>query len=115
MKLIIAGSRTLDVEDEMIAGLLCQFDIYPEEVVCGMADGVDHAGLCWADHRAIKVAEFPAMWGIYGKRAGVYRNSQMADYADALLLIWDGKSKGSANMKKEMKALSKPIYEVVLP
>ncbi len=27
---------------------------------------------------------------------------------------WDGESKGSANMKKEMLALQKPVFEVIL-
>ena len=49
-----------------------------------------------------------------GKAAGHVRNKKMAEYGDALLLIWDGKSKGSANMKKEMQKLNKPIYEVTL-
>jgi hypothetical protein len=38
----------------------------------------------------------------------------MADYADALLLIWDGESKGSANMKKNMEKQNKKVYEVIL-
>jgi hypothetical protein len=38
----------------------------------------------------------------------------MAEEGDALLLIWDGESKGSANMKKEMLFKKKPIYEVIL-
>jgi hypothetical protein len=38
----------------------------------------------------------------------------MAEEADALLLIWDGESKGSANMKKEMLFKNKPVYEVIL-
>jgi hypothetical protein len=38
----------------------------------------------------------------------------MAEYADALLLIWDGESKGSLNMKQRMIGLKKPVYEVVL-
>lgn len=39
----------------------------------------------------------------------------MAEYGDALLLIWDGKSRGNASMKKEMQKQNKPIFEVVLP
>ena len=38
----------------------------------------------------------------------------MAEYADAALVIWDGKSKGSADMLKQMHRLEKPvaIYEM---
>ncbi len=38
----------------------------------------------------------------------------MALYGDALLLIWDGKSRGSTSMRNEMKKLDKPVYEVIL-
>jgi hypothetical protein len=38
----------------------------------------------------------------------------MAEYADALLLIWDGKSRGSLNMKQQMLKLEKPVYEVIV-
>ncbi len=38
------------------------------------------------------------MWDIHGKSAGHIRNAEMADYADALIAFWDGKSRGTANM-----------------
>jgi hypothetical protein len=46
---------------------------------------------------------FPAKWDKYGKAAGPLRNREMAAYADALILVWDGKSRGSANMLAEAK------------
>lgn len=91
-----------------------------------MAKGIDLAGKEWAnedwkqdyptcdDQGPIFVKEFPADWDKFGKGAGPIRNKQMADYADALLLIWDGESRGSANMKSQMEKLGKPIYEVIL-
>jgi uncharacterized phage-like protein YoqJ len=38
----------------------------------------------------------------------------MAEYADALLLIWDGESRGSKNMLFNMKKLGKQVFEVKL-
>ena len=38
----------------------------------------------------------------------------MAAYANALLLIWDGESKGRKSMKSEMAKLDKPIYEIII-
>lgn len=35
-----------------------------------------------------------------GKSAGIVRNIQMRDYADALICFWDGKSTGTAHMIK---------------
>ena len=39
-----------------------------------------------------------AEWIKYGRAAGPRRNKQMAEYADALLAYWDGKSRGTKNM-----------------
>jgi hypothetical protein len=128
MKLIIAGSRTFDFGWYDIDRAIC-ISRLPEivtEVVCGTAKGIDLAGKEWANedwkqdyptsshNGPIPVKEFPADWNTHGKAAGPIRNKQMAEYADALLLIWDGESKGSANMKREMEKLGKPVYEVII-
>lgn len=125
MKLIIAGSRDLDINYDIIAGFLIFFNLdNVREIVSGTANGVDKAGEnfteidgheeypCY-DYKLI-LTQFPADW-THGKAAGPIRNRQMAEYADALLLIWDGKSRGSANMKSEMRKLGKPVYEVIIP
>ena len=114
MKLIIAGSRTLNPGYYFLEELLHHFSLYPDEIVCGEAPGVDTAGKHYAFDDYIKVFSFPADWERHGKSAGPIRNREMAKYGDALLLIWDGKSAGSRNMKHEMQKLGKPIYEVIL-
>ena len=118
MKLIIAGSRTLNPKFGFIEGavnmLIPGSYLSVKEVVCGMAPGVDDCGLKWALLHGKSLIEFPADWEAHGKAAGPIRNKEMAQYGDALLLIWDGKSRGSANMKLEMEKLGKPVYEVVV-
>ncbi len=115
MKLIIAGSRTIHLSEDQICAILNTANI-PEvtEVVCGMAFGIDTSGKEWADNYSIPVAPFPANWDKHGKAAGHIRNAEMAQHAEALLLIWDGESRGSKNMKETMLKLGKPVYEVIL-
>lgn len=84
------------------------------EIVSGKAKGIDTSGEWFADRVGLPVKSFPADWDKHNKAAGHIRNKQMADYADALLLIWDGESRGSSNMKQQMLELNKPVYEVVL-
>ena len=55
---------------------------------------------------------FPADWDKHGRAAGPIRNKQMADYADVLIAVWDGKSRGTKNMIDEMNKLMKPVYIV---
>ncbi len=115
MKLIIAGSRNLYMSIKNITACLDLHEIGSvQEVICGGASGPDRAGKAWALVYDVTVNEFPAEWDTHGKAAGPIRNRQMAEYGEALLLIWDGESRGSANMKKEMLKLNKPVYEVIL-
>jgi hypothetical protein len=127
MKLIIAGGRNIDIGWYGVdAAIQLSSNIrYVSEVVCGGASGVDEAGKNWASEdwkqdypscsdSPIPVKMFPADWNTHGKAAGPIRNRQMAQYADELLLIWDGQSKGSANMKSEMIKLGKPVHEIII-
>jgi hypothetical protein len=115
MKLIIAGSRTIELTVLQLSSYLGDFTNIPKikEVVSGGAKGVDTSGEEYAKTRDIQIKRFPYLSEL-GKSGGPVRNKQMAEYSDALLLIWDGKSKGSANMKATMRKLNKPVYEVII-
>jgi hypothetical protein len=108
IKVIVAGSREFQDYD-LLARTLDKVP-RPFEVVCGMSAGGDKLGRRYAHHNDLPVKEFPADWESLGKRAGPIRNTQMGDYADALIAFWDGKSRGTAHMidyakKKGLKVL----------
>lgn len=97
MKTIIAGSRSItDYKIVFQAIVASRFAI--TEVVSGKARGVDTLGEQFAFEWHLPVKFFPADWESFGKSAGYVRNVQMAEYADALIAIWDGKSRGTKNM-----------------
>ena len=97
MKTIIAGSRTItDIKHVLDAAAVCGWLI--SEVVSGTARGVDLLGEQAAAMAGVPVKRFPADWDKYGKKAGYLRNMQMAEYAEALLAIWDGISAGTNHM-----------------
>ena len=112
MKLIIAGSRELYLNHIEPYDLFKQFNIdiddIDEYVNGDCPTGIDKYCNDWFSSTL-----FPADWEKHGKAAGPIRNKQMADYADALLVIHNN-SKGSLNMKKCMLDLGKPVYEVIL-
>lgn len=95
MRTIIAGSRTIS-DTSILYKLDLIWNI--SEVVSGGARGVDMMGEAWAFDMGIPVKRFPANWTKFGRSAGHIRNAEMAMYADALVAIWDGVSKGTANM-----------------
>jgi hypothetical protein len=115
MKVIIAGGRDfydLDYMLQSINQLIEEGKIIEEglEIVCGMAKGADLLGFQLALDNDIPVHEFPANWELYGTRAGMIRNKEMAKFADAAIVFWDGESKGTYNMILCMNAQKKPCY-----
>lgn len=73
------------------------------EVVSGCAKGADTFGESWATWNNIPIKKFPANWELYGKSAGIVRNSIMAQYADGLIAFIINNSKGTTNMIKQAK------------
>ncbi len=114
MKLIIAGTRDLDLEADRLTWFMAGFEFGDvTEIVSGASGLIDQLGEHVAAENSIPVKQFPAQWDVYGKSAGPRRNREMAQYGDALLLVWNGVSRGSQNMRDEMLALGKPVYEVI--
>ena len=115
MKIIIAGSRSLNPEgiSALLFGLIStsidKFGKSPTEIVSGGARGADKFGESWARANNIKIKQFLPDWDFYGKSAGFIRNQKMADYADALVVLWDGKSRGTKHMMDCMKKIGKPV------
>jgi len=112
MRVIIAGSRSItDLRAVFHAMARArEYGIVPTSILCGMARGVDMLGYEWARLQEIHVDEYPADWS-KGRTAGFVRNFQMARNADALVLVWDGKSNGSANMLSHAERLKLKIYK----
>lgn len=110
MKTIIAGSRTATMQDVMDAVEFSNW--FPEitEIVSGCARGADKCGEKIAQQAGIPLKRFPADWNTHGKAAGPIRNQQMAEYADALILAWDGQSPGSKNMLEVAQKAGLQVY-----
>jgi hypothetical protein len=113
MRVIIAGSRNIQ-DRKAVHRLLDQSKFDITEVVSGAAVGVDQFGEEWAMHNQIPIRRFHPNWKKHGKSAGVMRNVEMAEYADALIVIWNRKSPGSRNMIMvgEKKKLPMEVYEL---
>ncbi len=111
MKLIVAGCRDID-DAGLVHSAIHESGFGPgtTEVVSGGASGVDASGEAIAVMHGIPVKVFKADWKKHGKAAGPIRNKEMAKYADALVAVWDGESRGTRNMIDEMEALGKPVF-----
>ena len=100
MKIIIAGGR--DFNDYNALCKYCDHILSKQkdiEIISGGAYGADKLGERYAvEHRKVPFKRFPAEWDKHGKSAGYIRNTEMAEYSDALIAFWDNKSKGTKHM-----------------
>lgn len=117
MKVIIAGSRhyTPQQADALVQNAIAQAGWEITHVINGTAKGIDQAGARWARKNKIPVINFPPDWKTHGKKAGPLRNTEMLKNADALIIIWNGKSKGSKNMLTQAKNKRIPIHQTITP
>jgi hypothetical protein len=111
IKLVVFGSRELR-NRERVYESLDNRRRFIGEIVTGMAlewlwekdpeiGGPDRYAYDWAISRGVPVREFPASW-LNGAGAGMLRNQEMADYADAGMMFWDGRSSGTRDMMKHL-------------
>ena len=104
MKLLVAGSRSI-----------VEFDISPyipdeaDTIISGGADGIDSLAEQYADRHRLSKYIIRPRYDLYGRAAPIKRNEQMIDMSDSILVIWDGKSKGTQHTIKYATKINKPI------
>jgi len=115
-KIVVAGGREFsDYEllkakmDSLIKAKSLTHEVI---IISGTAKGADMLGERYADDHKLNIMKFPAQWELHGKSAGYKRNVQMSTVADAVVVFWDGKSKGSKHMVDISKAAGLPLRVV---
>jgi len=105
MKLLIAGSRSIR-----------DYDLSPyipravDTVISGGAQGVDSLAESYADEHKLSKYVIHPQYERYGRAAPLKRNQEMVDMADAVLVIWDGRSKGIMFTVEYAKKQNKPLF-----
>ncbi len=93
MKVAIIGSRTITIENLE--------NYIPEgttEIVSGGAKGVDTCAKLFAERNNIAYTEFLPDYKKYGRAAPIKRNYQIVEYADVIIALWDGTSRGTKSV-----------------
>lgn len=109
MKLAIVGSRRINnikIDDYV------HFNV--DEIVSGGAVGVDFCASEYAKAYGIKLTEFLPCYERYGRAAPIVRNKEIVDYADKIIIFWDGKSKGTLSVIKYAQKIGKPFELITL-
>lgn len=116
MKVVIAGSRTLDDKEpyylRQLEKMIERFEAEHGSITCvisGTAKGPDRVGEKWAIENGVPIHRFSPNWKKFGNAAGPIRNQEMGQFADAAIIMWDGKSNGAKHMREVMRNLDKPF------
>jgi SLOG family YspA-like protein len=109
MKTIIAGGRFI-TDYSLLLAAIKESGFHITQVVSGHCRGVDRMGEWWARDMNIDLEIMDADWDRQGRKAGPLRNQAMADYAEAAILIWDGKSRGTGDMYERALKNGLKIY-----
>lgn len=117
MRVVIAGCRDIDgwFAREAVERGVELFELeygVVDEVLHGGARGVDMAGAEWASRHRVWTHQFLADWDRWGRSAGPRRNGQMANYGEGLIAVWDGESRGTGDMIRQMRRKGKPVVVV---
>lgn len=113
VRVIVAGPRDLYVENVEVARALKLADEeWPERIVHGGARGIDSCAHRFAITFGISEYIYEADWETHGKAAGPLRNREMANNADALVVIKrrGGATRGTSSMIKEAQKAGLPVY-----
>ena len=92
MKIAIVGSRKIVPPD------LAEYVSECDEIVSGGAVGVDRCAAEFAKKKGLTLTEFLPEYERYGRGAPILRNKKIVDYADRVIVFWDGKSEGSLSV-----------------
>ena len=107
MKVAVVGSRSISAID------LGMYISDGDEIVSGGATGVDSCAAEYAKKKGLRLTVFLPQYDRYGRAAPIARNKQIVDYADKIVAIWDGKSRGTLSVIKYAEKAGK-LCEIIL-
>lgn len=109
MKIAVIGSRNLIVNN-----LECYLPKGTDEIVSGGAKGIDSCAGAYALSHGLKLTEFLPEYEKYRRAAPLKRNLRIIDYADEVLVFWDGKSRGTKFVIEQCNEKNKKITVVMM-
>lgn len=83
-------------------------------IISGTAKGVDSLGEKYANENNYELITKAPDWTL-GRAGGPIRNSEMAKIADACIVFWDYKSRGSKNMIETAQKYNLQLRVIKIP
>lgn len=125
MKIAVVGSRNI-TDVETIIGCLFEaiekYSVHPDDsitIISGGAKGVDTVAQNFAKEKGLDFVLFKPYHMIdpsteYSPKFFFARNKQIADNADIVVVVWDGKSHGTKHMIDYCKKRKKTYFLTIV-
>ena len=111
MKLAIVGSRNF-TDYTYFCQVVAQVKGKITLIISGGARGADTLAERYAKEKAIPYLIFPANWDEYGKQAGMLRNQDIVNSAEAMIAFLSSESKGTRDSISRAHIKSIPVHVV---
>jgi hypothetical protein len=109
----VVGSRGVASCPALLARLA---ELAPGQVVSGGATGVDSLAAAWARANGVPLLELRPDYATHGPTAATHmRNAEIVRLADLVLVVWDGRSKGTLSAARAAARLGKPCEWLLAP
>ncbi len=102
----VVGSRSIKSSTALAQRLA---ELKPAAVVSGGAMGVDALAAAWARANGVPLIELRPDYATHGPTAAPHvRNAEIVRRATLVLVVWDGKSKGTMSTLRAARRLGRP-------
>ena len=108
----MVGSRGLAACAALLARLA---ELAPAELVSGGAAGADSLGAEWARANGVPLRVLRPDYRAHGPAAPHVRNAEIVAAADVVLVVWDGKSRGTLSAARAAARLGRRCEWLAAP
>lgn len=108
----VVGSRGLATCAALLARLA---ELAPAQVVSGGAAGPDTLGAEWARANEVPLRMLRPDYRAHGPAAPHVRNAEIVAAADVVLVVWDGKSRGTLSAARAAARLGRRCEWLAAP
>lgn len=112
MRTVVAGSRTINRYSH-VASAIAEAPWAVTKIISGGAQGADEFAVSYANLNRIPCDLVVPFWNEeieYDKISGKERYSEILKKAEAVIVVWDGKSKGTAHLIELAKENNLKLY-----
>ncbi len=108
----VVGSRSVTECAALVARLA---ELAPDQVVSGGAAGADTLGAEWARANGVPLRVLRPDYSAHGPAAPHVRNGAIVAAASVVLVVWNGKSRGTLSAARAAAALGRRCEWLVAP